>query len=71
MRQSPRYFCRKCNAMHPDQAARRGTGNRYRFHLDPELIVAWESAKQVVTGPQPKEAVATPLPPAGIEKPAA
>ena len=45
--------------------------NRYRFHLDPELIVAWESAKHVVTGPQPKETVATPLPPAGIEKPAA
>ena len=33
--------------------------NRYRFHLDPELIVAWESAKHVVTGPQPKETVAT------------
>ena len=33
--------------------------NRYRFHLDPELIVAWESAKHVVSGPQPKETVAT------------
>lgn len=29
--------------------------NRYRFHHDPELIVAWQSAKHVVTGPQPKE----------------
>jgi hypothetical protein len=45
--------------------------NRYRFHLDPELIVAWKSAKHVVAGPQPKETVATPLPPARIEKPAA
>jgi hypothetical protein len=29
--------------------------NRYRFHRDPELIVAWESAKHLVNGPQTKE----------------
>lgn len=29
--------------------------NRYRFHHEPELIVAWESAKHVVAGPQAKE----------------
>ncbi len=46
--------------------------NRYRFHHDPELIVAWESAKHVVTGPQPKEAEPTITPaPSGVEKPAA
>jgi hypothetical protein len=33
--------------------------NRYRFHHDPELITAWESAKHVVRGPQAKEAEAT------------
>ena len=26
--------------------------NRYRFDRDPQLLVAWESAKHVVTGPQ-------------------
>ncbi len=46
--------------------------NRYRFHHDPELIVAWESAKHVVTGPQPTEAEpATPTSPSVVEKPAA
>jgi len=46
--------------------------NRYRFHHDPELIVAWESAKHVVTGPRPKEAEPTiPPVPSGVEKPAA
>ena len=45
--------------------------NRYRFHLDRELIVAWESAKHVVTGPQPKETEPTTPAPAAIEKPAA
>jgi hypothetical protein len=45
--------------------------NRYRFHLDPELIVSWESAKHVVTGPQPKETEPTAPAPAAIEKPAA
>jgi len=30
--------------------------NRYRFHRESELIVAWESAKHVVSGPQVKEA---------------
>jgi hypothetical protein len=29
--------------------------NRYRFHRDPELIVAWASAKHVLAAPQPKE----------------
>ena len=29
--------------------------NRNRFHRNPELIVAWQSAKHVVTGPQPKD----------------
>jgi hypothetical protein len=29
--------------------------NRYRFHHDPELIAAWESAKHRVSGPTPKE----------------
>jgi hypothetical protein len=28
--------------------------NRYRFHRDPELIIAWESAKRVVSSPEPK-----------------
>jgi hypothetical protein len=35
--------------------------NRYRFHHDPELIVAWQPAKRIVSGPQAKEAAATPL----------
>jgi hypothetical protein len=39
--------------------------NRYRFHRDPELIVAWESAKRVVSGPEPKAE------PGEVEKPAA
>ena len=30
--------------------------NRYRFHREPELIVAWESAKRIVRAPEPKEA---------------
>jgi hypothetical protein len=38
--------------------------NRYRFHRDPELIVAWESAKRIVSGPEPKPEVE-------VEKPAA
>ena len=29
--------------------------NRYRFHREPELIVAWESAKHLASGPQAKE----------------
>jgi hypothetical protein len=28
--------------------------NRYRFRGDPHLLVAWEAARHVVTGPQPK-----------------
>jgi hypothetical protein len=40
--------------------------NRYRFHHEPELIVAWQSAKHIVSGPQTKEAAATP-PAAGLE----
>ena len=39
--------------------------NRYRFHRDPELIVAWESAKRVVSGPEPKAELGE------VEKPAA
>ncbi len=39
--------------------------NRYRFHHDPELLVAWQSAKHVVTGPQPK-AAEPPAPPSGL-----
>jgi hypothetical protein len=45
--------------------------NRNRFHHDPELIVAWESAKHVVTGPQPKESEPTTPLTAQVEKPAA
>jgi hypothetical protein len=45
--------------------------NRNRFHRDPELIVAWESAKHVVTGPQSKESDPTTSAPAAIERPAA
>ncbi len=37
--------------------------NRYRFRNQPHLLVAWETAKHVVTGPQPK-APATPAQPA-------
>lgn len=46
--------------------------NRNRFHRQPELIVAWQSAKHIVTGPQPKDAEQPTAPvPAGVEKPAA
>jgi hypothetical protein len=43
--------------------------NRYRFHTDPELIAAWESAKHRVSGPQTKEASLAPeVPvPSGLE----
>jgi hypothetical protein len=41
--------------------------NRYRFHHDRELIVAWESAKHLATGPQPKESEPTTPPAAGLE----
>jgi hypothetical protein len=41
--------------------------NRNRFHRDPELIVAWESAKHVVSGPQVKEAEPTSPVPSGLE----
>jgi hypothetical protein len=45
--------------------------NRNRFHRDPELIVAWQSAKRIVRGPQPKESgPAAPAAPE-VEKPAA
>lgn len=33
--------------------------NRYRFHREPELIVAWASAKHVMTGPQAKDEAST------------
>jgi hypothetical protein len=39
--------------------------NRYRFHRDPELIVAWESAKRVQSGPVAKQDEPV------VEKPAA
>lgn len=31
--------------------------NRYRFDREPQLLAAWETAKHVVTGPQPPEEV--------------
>ena len=34
--------------------------NRYRFHHDPELIAAWESAKHRVSGPAAKEVGSAP-----------
>jgi hypothetical protein len=54
--------------------------NRYRFRNQPHMLVAWETAKHVVTGPQPKaETPASPTQPgqpgttgqAGEVKPAA
>jgi hypothetical protein len=54
--------------------------NRYRFRNQPRMLVAWETAKHVVTGPQPKaEAPVSPTQPvqpgttgqAGEVKPAA
>jgi hypothetical protein len=39
--------------------------NRYRFHRDPELIIAWESAKRVVSEPEARTG------PGEVEKPAA
>jgi hypothetical protein len=45
--------------------------NRYRFHHDPELIAAWESARHVLTGPQPKETESPPAPAAAGLEPAA
>ena len=41
--------------------------NRYRFRNDPHLVVAWEAARHVVTGPQPKTETTV----AGEVKPAA
>jgi hypothetical protein len=41
--------------------------NRYRFHHDRELIVAWESARHVVTGPEPKDSEPTTPPAPGLE----
>ena len=36
--------------------------NRYRFQGEPQLLVAWEAARHVVSGPQPakEEVVVTP-----------
>jgi hypothetical protein len=42
--------------------------NRYRFERDPQLLVAWRTAKHVVSGPQ-VEPMPPPVP--GEEKPAA
>jgi len=49
--------------------------NRYRFERDPQLLVAWKTAKHVVSGPQ-AETAAEPAPSpdqpaAGEVKPAA
>ncbi|MBA3585682.1 MAG: hypothetical protein H0W36_14400 [Gemmatimonadetes bacterium] len=41
--------------------------NRYRFHQDSALIVAWESAKHLVGEPEPKEEVSTNPVPSGLE----
>ena len=49
--------------------------NRYRFERDPQLLVAWKTAKHVVSGPQVESApppAPTPAPPpTGEVKPAA
>ena len=47
--------------------------NRYRFQKEPQLLVAWDSAKHVVSGPQAakEEAPVTPPAQAGEVKPAA
>ena len=50
--------------------------NRYRFERDPQLLVAWKTAKHVVSGPQVESAApgATPSPdqpPTGEVQPAA
>ena len=40
--------------------------NRYRFRGDPHLLVAWEAARHVVSGPQPRaETPAAPTAPSG------
>ena len=41
--------------------------NRHRFYREPELIVAWESAKHVVNGPQAKATVSSNPVPSGLE----
>jgi hypothetical protein len=38
--------------------------NRYRFEREPELLIAWESAKHVKAGPQ-SESTENPAPPSG------
>lgn len=49
--------------------------NRYRFERDPQVLVAWKSAKHVVSGPQteagPAPGPAPDQPPTGEVKPAA
>lgn len=45
--------------------------NRYRFERDPQLLVAWKTAKHVVSGPQVESTPAPVPPPVGEEKPAA
>src|SRR4051812_45824783 len=45
--------------------------NQYRFHCDPELLIAWEAAKHVVSRPQSKEEEPTSPAPVAIERPAA
>jgi hypothetical protein len=50
--------------------------NRYRFDRDPQLLVAWKTAKHVVAGPQAEAPVGTVVPapeqpPTGEVKPAA
>jgi len=41
--------------------------NRYRFRGDPHLLVAWEAARHVVSGPQPRSE--TPADPAAPSQP--
>ena len=51
--------------------------NRYRFERDPQLLVAWKTAKHVVSGPQvestvpPSPTLEPTQPPTGEVKPAA
>ena len=40
--------------------------NRYRFERQPELLVAWESAKHVVVGPRGEEKVNPPAGPSEV-----
>lgn len=41
--------------------------NRYRFERDPQLLVAWKTAKHVVSGPQVEPVVAPTPTPEGVQ----